>query len=510
MSRERFEELLDPWLMGELGAEEQAEFEQLLHADPELAEEAEDHRELAGLMAGAPVPAAPAGLLAGALEKAKAAEVIEIAPRRRPFMKWAIGSAAAAVIVFGAYMATDVETVLPSARDSNVTTPDELIAHAQAERRVASEAIPEKGAEKEKSLGTDIASIAEGAKDGSERLRQEKNGEDLNSLHSMVEEQVTAGAAIEKKEQPAAERLDGGAGNALQMSAQITDAPARDKSDDREKAASAAPPVAMQRAMESAPTSEPSETPFESNLFFETAEEMEDIDDYAPDAEARGLSDNIVEDSEADEVVAEVEVAPPALGLHGAMYKPGTNLEHPTTSEVLAENAKAIGGKLVALPGDFEAAADVSSMAGDENEELVGQWSAKAAPTPAQPLAPETLALVFPDEASLSMFWYRAQSVLAAADATGEPSAFGGGASAPSGSGMGGRSLRMPDELRNTGELTEMSFTDAASTPLPSPAPDKLHPPYLISDYDVHVDRRGDGILVTIRPKLPESSTVDE
>jgi hypothetical protein len=72
MSRHRFNELVEDYALGELDDASEQEFHDLIEQDEELAREARQTREMVRLARLAPKAAAPAGLLHGALAKARA------------------------------------------------------------------------------------------------------------------------------------------------------------------------------------------------------------------------------------------------------------------------------------------------------------------------------------------------------------------------------------------------------------------------------------------------------
>jgi hypothetical protein len=77
--RYRFEELVDSWILGELQGEELREFESLVAARADWKAEAEDLRGiLVPVRTAHKAIKAPAGLLSGALQKARGAEVISM------------------------------------------------------------------------------------------------------------------------------------------------------------------------------------------------------------------------------------------------------------------------------------------------------------------------------------------------------------------------------------------------------------------------------------------------
>lgn len=105
--RDRYEELLGLSLDGEATEAEERELEEMLAADEELAAEATEEREIAGLLREVGSRKAPAGLGAAVLAELgpPAAAIVEpIAPRRGMRGKL-LGFAAAAVVVGGAGMA---------------------------------------------------------------------------------------------------------------------------------------------------------------------------------------------------------------------------------------------------------------------------------------------------------------------------------------------------------------------------------------------------------------------
>ena len=72
MSRERFENLVEPWALGELAEQEASEFESLLEANPEWRHEANRERNLARLVQSARTPKAPADLMDAVMKEAGA------------------------------------------------------------------------------------------------------------------------------------------------------------------------------------------------------------------------------------------------------------------------------------------------------------------------------------------------------------------------------------------------------------------------------------------------------
>lgn len=151
MNRERFEELLDDWARGRLAADEAAAFERALAGDPDLEAEARDHRRLLAAIESAPRAAAPAGLLAGALARARAvgfedddedetpaappAVVVEVRALPR---KWFYGAAAAAVLVLGGVGAWQLRPLVeePSLAQSPTRALSDSMARGEAAARL--------------------------------------------------------------------------------------------------------------------------------------------------------------------------------------------------------------------------------------------------------------------------------------------------------------------------------------------------------------------------------------
>jgi hypothetical protein len=71
MSRERFNELVEGYALGELDHDEAREFLKLVEDNHDWAREAQETREFARIARAVPPPSAPAGLVAGALREAR-------------------------------------------------------------------------------------------------------------------------------------------------------------------------------------------------------------------------------------------------------------------------------------------------------------------------------------------------------------------------------------------------------------------------------------------------------
>ncbi|MEQ8820740.1 MAG: hypothetical protein RLY93_10880 [Sumerlaeia bacterium] len=139
-ARERFEELLDDYAFGTLSEDERAEFEALMAANEEWRPEADGHARIVSAIRSAPRPAAPQGLLAGALAKAREPEMIptrkspaasakieDITPRRGRAWIWA---AAAAVLFLGVGITAwqaNLEEPSATSRDGGVSALDERV-----------------------------------------------------------------------------------------------------------------------------------------------------------------------------------------------------------------------------------------------------------------------------------------------------------------------------------------------------------------------------------------------
>lgn len=113
---ERFEQLLNLSIDGDLSAAEQEELDRLVASDPELRLRAEEEQRLAALLRGLPRSAAPAGLLAGALEKGRQddagsdARIVEMEPSPRPSRALLYLGGIAAALLIGVFAYTTLKS----------------------------------------------------------------------------------------------------------------------------------------------------------------------------------------------------------------------------------------------------------------------------------------------------------------------------------------------------------------------------------------------------------------
>jgi hypothetical protein len=137
--RDRFDELVGDYAEGALAPADRAEFEALCAAHPEWRAEAEDERRLVESLRAMPQVAAPAGLLAGALKKARTAEVVEVAPPSggsRAAWRFAIAASFAGVMAIGYFMKESFDAP-PPAIGAKQTAAKRLEATADADAGAA-------------------------------------------------------------------------------------------------------------------------------------------------------------------------------------------------------------------------------------------------------------------------------------------------------------------------------------------------------------------------------------